>query len=528
MHDVLIKGGTVIDGTGGPGRPADVVIEGERIQAVERLPDAQAARTIDATGLTVTPGFVDMHSHADFVLPGLPTADSKVYQGFTLEVVGNCGASPAPLTDASREEAIDAAGIVLPRLAWDWRSFASYLDRLRTQGTSVNVAPLVGHGAVRILAMGMRAGVPTPPEQAAMEAAVRQAMDEGAIGFSTGLIYPPGVYALTDEIVALARAAGRAGGLYASHIRGEGATLLQAIAEAIEVGRRADIRVEVSHLKAAGRPNWPKMAQAIELIEKARAQGLDLSADMYPYPAGSTSLVSLLPDWAHAGGRAALLARLGDATERARLRVALDGPGLASDAGWASIVISACPTHPAYEGRSLADVARARGAAPAEALLDVLREARADADMILFMMSEDNVALGLRQPWVTIGSDGEGRAASGPYATGKPHPRNYGTVPRFLGYYVRQQRVLSLEEAVRRMTSLATTKLGIRDRGVVRAGAFADLVLFDAARIEETSTFEAPHRYPTGIPWVLVNGEPVIAEGRHTGSRPGQVVTGSR
>jgi N-acyl-D-amino-acid deacylase len=524
MLDVLVRGGTVIDGTGGPARRADVAVEGDRIREVGHLPDAAAARVIDAAGLMVAPGFVDMHSHADYVLPGLPTADSKVRQGFTLEVVGNCGASPAPLTDACRQDAIDASGIVLPPLPWDWRSFGSYLGRLREQGTSINVAPLVGHGAVRILAMGMRASAPEPTELRTMESAVRQAMDEGAVGFSTGLIYPPGVYADTGEIVALARAAGRAGGFYASHIRGEGETLLEAIGEAIEVGRQAGVAVEVSHLKAAGRPNWPKMARAIELIEAARAEGLDVTADMYPYPAGSTALSSLLPDWAHAGGRPALLARLRDPAERARLRTALDGPGLARDAGWNRIVISACPPHPVYEGRSLADVAAARRADPPEALLDVLVDAAGEGDMILFMMSEDNVTLGLRQPWVMIGSDGEGRATEGPYASGKPHPRNYGTVPRFLGHYVRERRILSLEAAVHKLTSLAASKLGLRDRGVVRAGAWADLVVFDAERIAETSTFEAPHRYPEGIPWVLVNGEPVVAAGRHTGARPGRVV----
>src|SRR5262249_5445324 len=237
--DVLVRGGTVIDGTGGPGRRADVAVEGDRIREVGPLPGATAARVIDATGLMVAPGFVDMHSHADYVLPGLPTADRRVRQGFTLEVVGNCGTSPAPLTDASRQDAIDASGIVLPPLAWDWRSFGSYLGRLREQGTSVNVAPLVGHGAVRILAMGMRASAPEPTELRTMESAVRQAMDEGAVGFSTGLIYPPGAYADTSEIIALARAAGRAGGLYASHIRGEGETLVDAIGEGIGGGRRA-------------------------------------------------------------------------------------------------------------------------------------------------------------------------------------------------------------------------------------------------------------------------------------------------
>lgn len=524
MLDVLITGGTVLDGTGAPGRRADVAIAGDRIREVGPLPGATATLTVDARGLAVAPGFVDMHSHADFVLPGLPTADSKVHQGFTLEVVGNCGLSAAPLAAARRQAAIDAAGLVLPPLSWDWRGFGSYLDRLREGGTSVNVAALVGHGTVRILARGAGDGRPDADELRAMQAEVRRAVDEGALGVSSGLIYPPGVYADTDELVALARAAGEAGGFYASHIRGEGDTLLEALGEAIAVGRRAGVPVQVSHLKAAGRRNWPKMARAIELIEAARAEGLDVAADMYPYPAGSTMLGALLPAWAHAGGRPALLGRLADPAARARMREALDGPGLAQDAGWDAIVLSACRAHPGYEGRTIAEIAAERRQAAADSVLDVLREADAEADMVLFMMSEDNVALGLRQPWVMVGSDGEGRAAAGPYASGKPHPRNYGTCPRILGRYVRDEGLLPLPEAVRKMTGLPAGKLGLRNRGLLRSGAFADVVVFDPGTVAEAATFAEPHRYPRGIPWVLVNGRPVIAEGRHTGARPGRVL----
>jgi N-acyl-D-amino-acid deacylase len=523
--DILITGGTVVDGSGTPGRPADVAIEGDRIRAVERLPDARAGRVIDATGLVVTPGFIDMHSHGDFVLTGLPTADSKVHQGFTLEVVGNCGASPAPLTPDRRQDVIDTA-LTVPPLRWDWTSFGSFLDRLREAGTSLNVAALLGHGTVRIAAMGTGDARPGPPELEAMQGEVRRAMEAGAVGLSTGLIYPPGVFADTGEIAALARTAGDAGGFYASHIRGEGETLLVAIAEAIEIGRRAALPVQISHLKASGRANWPKMAEAIALIERARAEGLDVTADMYPYPAGSTGLAALLPTWAHVGGRDALLARLSDPADRTRLREALDGPGLAADAGWQNITISGCPAMPRYEGRTLAEIAAERRQPASEAVIDLLREVRADADMILFMMSEDNVALGLRQPWVMIGSDGEGRAAEGPYAAGKPHPRNYGTCPRLLGHYVRERGIVPLEEAVRKMTSLPATKLRLRDRGVLRAGAFADVVAFDPATVSDTATFTDPHRYPEGIPWVLVNGRPVVAGGRHTGARPGRVLPG--
>jgi N-acyl-D-amino-acid deacylase len=525
MLDVVIRGGAVIDGTGAPARRADVAVDGDRIEAVEPLPRAEAARVIDATGHVVAPGFVDMHSHADFVLPGLPTADSKVHQGFTLEVVGNCGASPAPLTPARRQDVIDTSALTLPPLRWDWTSFRSYLDGLSRDGCSINVAPLVGHGTLRILAMGPSDGRPTADQLGDMQAAVRQAMAEGALGLSTGLIYAPGVFADTEEIVALARVAAEAGGIYASHIRGEGDTLLPAIAEAIEVGRRARLPVQISHLKAAGPANWPKMSQAIELIEAARADGLDVTADMYPYPAGSTGLTALLPTWAHVGGRAPLLARLADPGDRARIRATIDAGGLAHDAGWDGIVIAGCPARPGYEGRSIADIAGELGRLASEAAIEVLRQSGGDADMILFMMSEENVARGLGRPWVMIGSDGEGRAARGPYAAGKPHPRNYGTCPRFLGHYVRERRVVPLEEAVRRMTSLPAAKLQLKGRGRLARGAFADVVVFDPATIADTATFADPHRYPRGVAWVLVNGRPVIAAGDHTGARPGRVLS---
>jgi N-acyl-D-amino-acid deacylase len=514
MLDILLQNGVLVDGSGCARYPADVGIAGDRIEVIGRLPSAQAVRVIDVAGMMIAPGFIDMHSHADYTLPVLPTADSKVHQGFTLEVVGNCGQSPAPLNHAMRQEKIKSSALggtnmLWPGMRWDWDSFGDFLLFLQQLGTSVNVAPLVGHGTIRTMVMGEGDGAPDAAQMEAMKAGVRKAFAEGALGLSTGLIYPPGIYARTDEIVALAQVAAEADGIYTTHIRGEGDTLLEAIAEAIEIGRRAHVRTEISHLKAAGKRNWHKMSQAIQLIEAARAEGLDVTADMYPYTAANTYMVQ----------------RLGDAEYRARVRESLAESRNVGDADWDKIYVSYCPRFPAYEGRTSRDIASERGQAPEDAVLDILVETQTQAELIVFMMSEENVALGLRQPYVMLGSDGEGRSAQGPLSVGKPNPRNYGTCARMLGHYVRERAFVSLEEAVRRMTALPAARLKLRERGLVKPGNFADLVVFDPMSVADVATFEHPHRYPPGIAWVLVNGKVVIAEGQHTGVRPGRVVT---
>ena len=518
MIDILIQNGTIIDGSGAPARKADLAISGERITTIENLPNAQARQVIDARGLVVAPGFIDAHSHGDYVLPFLPTADSKIAQGITLEVVGNCGGSMAPLSPAMREELnkdklIETAGDKV-----DWETFEGYLDRLRRQGVSVNVAPLVGHGTVREKVMGMTDAAPTSQQLAEMKDEVARAMDAGAIGFTTGLIYTPNVYAETAEIVALAQAAAEKDGIYTSHIRGEGDTLLEAAEEALTVGRRAEIAVEISHLKASGPRNWPKMPQVIDLIETARREGLDVTADMYPYPASNTGMTSLIPAWAHVGGTEAFIQRLKDPATRQRLHAEV------RDERWESILIAYCPAHQEYNGRYMHEIAAERKQHPLDAVMDILVDANLSTDIIMFGMKEENVALGLKQPWVMIGTDGGGRAFEGPYAAGKPHPRNFATFPRVLGKYCREEKLFPLEEAVRKMTALPAEKFRLRQRGLLKPGYFADVVLFDPLTVIDTSTFVDPHQRPTGIPWVLVNGQPVIADGKHTGARPGQMV----
>ncbi len=526
MLDLLIKGGTVIDGTGNPRIVTDVGVSGDRIVAVENLSEANASKTIDASGLIVAPGFIDIHSHADYTLLASPTADSKIHQGVTLEVVGNCGVSAAPISDERRTEAIANAVLGGAGLDWEWDTVESFLGRLRQTGTSVNVAALVGHGAIRTLVMGSTDTQPTGAQLEKMEGEMDRAMQSGAFGLSTGLIYPPNVYAGTNEIVALAKRAALAGGIYTSHIRGEGDTLLEAIDEAIEVGLRAGLPVEISHLKAQGMHNWHKMPKAIERIETARAAGLDVTADMYPYTASNTTLTALLPAWAHAGGRHAMLERLQDGRARQKIREALSlsaYPDLPSY--WDRIFISSCDKRPDTEGRNLRELAAERNVAPEDVVMDLLVEVAGDASMIEFMMSDENVELGLRYPHVMIGSDGEGRAAEGILSQGKPHPRNYGTFARVLGHYSRDKKLFPLEIAVQKMTGLPATKLRLRERGLLKSGYFADITIFNADEVADRSTFTDPHQYAGGIHAVIVNGETVIWKGKHNGARPGRVIT---
>lgn len=525
MLDILIKNGTVMDGSGKPGLRADVAIRGRRIEAIELLPDAQAERVIDAGGLVVAPGFIDIHSHADYTLPVNPTSDSKVHQGVTTEVVGNCGIGMAPLTPqmkAHKEENIIFGDF---GVEWNWDSFESFLGLLR-QGTSVNVIPLVGHGTVRRAVMRMSDERPTPAQLEAMQTEVRAAMQAGAFGFSTGLIYAPAVFAETAEIIALAKVAAQEGGIYTSHIRGEGNTVLEAVDEAIQVGREAGLAVEISHLKAEQRINWHKMELILAKIDAARAEGLDVTADMYPYNAFCTTMTSLLPPWALEGGIRAMLGRLRDPQTHAEIaafmaREAADGePGY-----WEGTLISACERLPEIEGRDLRSLADERGQLPVETALDILLNSGSEATMVQFAMREENVEMGLRVPYIMIGSDGEGRSRQGSTSIGKPHPRNYGTFPRVLGHYARERGLFSMEEAVRKMTGLTAERLGLKDRGLLRPGYAADVTVFDPQRVIDRATFRDPHQYAEGIEYVLVNGKPTIWQAQHTRALPGEVLT---
>jgi N-acyl-D-amino-acid deacylase len=529
LLDLRIDGAMVIDGTGSAGGRADVGIRGETIAAIGDLSRERAGRVLNAAGRVLAPGFIDMHSHSDWRLWGNRRAESKIRQGVTTEVVGNCGFSPAPTTPEFLDDMRRFALYVPSGMDFAWRSFGDYLRAFDSGGCALNVAQLVGHGTLRVAAMGFARRPPTAGELTTMQRMLGDAMEHGAWGLSTGLIYAPGSYATTEEIVTVARAAARHRGFYASHIRGEGATLLEAVREAIRVGREADMPVQISHVKASGRPNWGKVADALLLVDAARAEGLDVMGDVYPYTASSTSLRTLLPDWVLEGGVDAMLERLGDAGVRSRIRKELElpvtGQSLLDRVGWENIMIAWCPRRTDAEGRRLAEIAASRRLDPLDAVFELLRDAEGVASMIMFQLDEADLRRALAHPQVMIGSDGSALATTGEMSAGKPHPRSYGTFPRVLGEYAREQRLLTLQDAVHKMTGLPARRLGLRDRGVVRVGARADLVVFDPRRIADQATYEDPHRYPTGVEHVLVNGSIVIKDGEHTGSLPGRILT---
>jgi N-acyl-D-amino-acid deacylase len=520
-YDLLIRGGRVIDGTGSPWFRADVAIAGDRIAAVGLLPHARARDTIDATGLVVAPGFIDMLGHSEYPLLTDGRALSKITQGITTEITGEV-TSVVPVNENTLRELGDRRRLV------DWTDLDGYFRTLEAARPAINLATFVTVGSVRRYVMGDADRAPTPGELDRMRALVAAAMEQGAMGLSSGLIYAPASYASTEEIVELARVAAAYGGGYASHIRSEGAQLVEAVEEAIRIGEEAGTWVQVHHIKAAGRANWGKMVPAVAAIERARARGVDVTADQYPYPASGTGLSAIIPGWAHAGGRDSLLVRLEDPETRARLRAELTRGGGdwnigASAGGPSGVMIASASTDSLkkYQGMRLSEVAEARGQEVVDALFDLLLADRAAISAIYFSMSEEDIEYAMRQPWVSVGGDAGARPLD-PEVVGMPHPRAYGTFPRILGRYVRERGVLTLEDAVRKFTSLAAARMGLDDRGVLKAGLFADVTVFDAERVIDRATFEAPVQAAEGIVHVLVNGVPVLRDGAPTDARPGR------
>lgn len=530
QYSLIIRNGLVVEGTGSPWFRADVGIVADKIVKIGQLSDASARQEIDASGRVVCPGFIDAHSHSDTTILINPKAESKIRQGVTTEIIGNCGSSAAPLSDLLREKLEQNSGLKEAKIKPDWRTMAEYLDRLKARGIAVNIAALVGHGNIRAMVLGFDRRDPSRKELERMCQIAARAVEDGAVGLSTGLIYPPGSYAKTKEIIQLAKAVRQVGGIYTSHIRGEGETLLRAVKEAITIGEKAGIPVQISHHKAGGRSNWGKVKRTLRIIERARNSGVDVTCDVYPYVASSFSLSAMLPPWVHEGGRASAIARLKDLAIRGRVRhdMVAGVAGWMSPlkaAGWNKTVIASCPLHRGYQGLTISEAAKKAKKNPFEFAFDLLIQENFAPSVVRFAIKEDDVRTVLSYSNTMIGSDGRCLAPYGPLGKGKPHPRNYGTFPRIIAQYVRVTRLLRLEEAIRRMTSLPAQRFKLQGRGIVKVGMYADLCLFDPSKIQDTATFSRPHQYPKGIAHVIVNGQVVVKNGEHTGRLPGRPIT---
>jgi len=529
--DILLLGGTVVDGTGSPSRRADIGIAGDRVTAIGDLAGRTATRTVDAAGLVVAPGFIDMLGWSQHTILVDSRGVSKVTQGVTTEITGE-GWSPAPTNPNTIRD--DSAQFAAWHLDIDWRDLDGWFRRLERSGTPLNLASFVGATTVRQYVIGDERRAPTPAELARMVALVDTAMMQGALGLSTSLVYAPAFYARTDEIVALAAAAGRYGGVYASHIRNEGPRIRQALAEAFAIGRDAHVPVEVWHLKLSGRANWGRMPAILALFDSARARGEQVGANSYPYIASATSLDASIPAWAHAGGKDELLRRLRDRPTRTRIKREMAGRSGSQEnftrgAGGLSgiMVLGVLDTAlRRYQGRRIADIARAEGKDPYDALLDLVLADHANTGAAYFTMSEDDVRAAIAAPWVGVGMDFGATAPDGPAAAEMPHPRAYGTFPRILGHYVRELHLLSLEAAVHKMTGVPAERLGLAGRGVLREGSFADVTIFDPATVADRATFETPTRTATGIRYVIVNGRFTLDDGQLTAERPGRGLRG--
>jgi N-acyl-D-amino-acid deacylase len=531
VYDVVLRGGTIYDGSGGKPYVGDVAVRGDRIAAVGALPEGAKGKVeVDAGGLAVSPGFVNMLSWATESLIVDGRGMSDVRQGVTLEVMGE-GWSMGPLNDSMKKEMKDQQGDV--KFDVTWTTLGEYLDHLAARGISPNVASFVGATTVRVHELGHEDRPPTPEELARMRALVARAMEEGALGLGSSLIYAPAFYAKTDELVALAEEAGRHGGMYISHLRSEGNRLLEAVDELLTIAGKAGVPAEIYHLKAAGRENWGKLDAVLEKIEKARGEGLRITTDMYTYTAGATGLDAAMPPWVQEGGLQAWRERLRDPAVRERVKKEMETP---TDA-WENFFTAAGPENmllvafkndelKPLTGKSLAEVARLRGTSPAETAMDLVIEDDSRVGTIYFLMSEENVRRQVALPFMSFGSDAEAPATEGAFLKSNPHPRAYGNFARLLGKYVREEKVIPLEEAIRKLTSLPAENLKIRDRGRLQEGWFADIAVFDPAKVQDHATFEKPHQYATGVRHVFVNGVQVLKDGEHTGATPGRVVRG--
>jgi len=529
--DVLIRGGDVYDGSGSPPRRADVGVRGDRIEAVGDLADAHARTVLDATGLALAPGFVNMLSWATDDLLVDPRSQGDIRQGVTTEIFGE-GESYGPWSEPMKVRRRAMQGDFKYEITWT--TLAEYLQLLERRGVAPNVASFVGTGTIREHVVGLDDGRPSPAQLDAMRELVRRAMEEGALGIGSSLIYAPDSFNSPEDLVELAKVAARHGGRYITHMRSEGDRFLEAVDETIGVARAAGIPVEIYHLKAAGEANWPKLERAIEKVEAARREGLRITADMYTYTAGATGFDACLPPWSREGGWGRTFERIRDGETRARMLREMRAPGV----GWENICqLTGSPERillvafrseslKPLAGKTLAEVAAARGRSPEETVLDLVLEDESRIGVVFFMMSEENVRRQIRLPWVSFGSDAGSMAPEGVFLKSSTHPRAYGNFARLLGRYVREERLVPLEEAVRRLTSFPAENLGLDHRGRLAAGYFADVVVFDPVAVADRATYENPHQYAVGVRHVLVNGVPALRDGEHTGALPGRALHG--
>ena len=525
--DLVIVNGQVVDGSGSPPFAADLGIQGDtivRIGSIEEIERQRAGLLIDAAGLVVSPGFIDIHSHSDYSLLVDGTARSKIFQGVTTEILGE-SRSAGPIKGKAPTEGPYS-------LTVDWTTLGGYYDRLESDGISVNVGSYVGATQVRLCVLGYDSRDPVESEMLQMKELVREAMQDGALGLSSALLVPPNTYITTDQLIELASVVKPYGGIYSTHIRSEGKAIQQAIQEAITIGEQAQVPVDIIHLKIADRELWGQMKEICELIEQARARGVEVGANQYPYIAGQNNLVALIPPWAMEGGREEMLERLRSNSDRRRLaRDIYDGvPGwfnhyLAME-GWHGCLVASVTSenNKHLEGKSVAEIAQITGKEPTDAVFDLLLQEEGSVPAVYFLMSEEDVRYAMRKPWLSFGSDGTAVRPDGLLGSGKPHPRWYGTFPRILGRYVRQDQVLPLHEAIRKMTLLNAQKLGFSDRGLLKEGYKADVTVFDSAHVLDKATFDNPHQYSVGIQHVIVNGTQVLESGRHLGVTPGRIL----
>ena len=516
--NLLIRGGTVVDGSGAPAFKADVGILDGRISRIGDLSLAQAERVIDASGLTVAPGFIDMHNHSDETLLAEPKCESMIRQGVTTMALGE-GGSMGPVKPGEQP----------------WTTLGGYFDHVEKQGVAANITSYVGQTQIWTYVKGEALEPATDADIEAMKREVARAMEEGAMGLSTSLLMPPSSLITSAQLIELAKVAASYGGIYSTHIRDEGAGVFRSIEEAINVGKGADIRVDIIHMKIADQKFWGQMPEVVAMIDRARKEGHDIRAHVYPYTAGQNNLRAIIPPWAHDGGNEKMLERLRDPETRARIKKdVLNGlPGwynhyLAVGSDWSRMLLVSLndPKNKPFVGKRMSELIAARAGDPVEVLFDVLLEENGSVSTVYFHHEEGDMLFALKQPYTSVGSDGSAISPEGPSGGKNPHPRWYGTFPRVLGRYVREQKALTIEEAVRKMTSINAEKIGIRDRGYLREGFRADVMLFDAQTVIDKATFEQPHHYPVGIPYVVVNGKLVLDKGRHTGALPGRVIRG--